>query len=133
MAPSYVRKSDAVVIVYDVTDSSSFIDVPTYWLPFVRKYLYPGRNDVSMLLLGNKIDKLGMRTITAEDGSSIARDEGMQFCEVSARNSISVSKVFHCLSQTLVSKENEELDKLSQLTTTLRRNQIELDTNNITP
>ena len=39
MAPSYIRKADAVILVYDISDHTSFVDIPLYWLPFVRRYL----------------------------------------------------------------------------------------------
>ena len=39
MAPSYIRKADAVILVYDVSDHSSFVDIPIYWIPFIRRYM----------------------------------------------------------------------------------------------
>ena len=78
---------------------------------------------MSLLLLGNKIDKSDQRAITGEDGCVLSRDAKMIFREVSARDCDTICGVFHSLAQTLVARENEELDKFSQLTVTIRRAQ----------
>ncbi|KAI6656406.1 Ras-related protein Rab-26-like [Oopsacas minuta] len=122
MAPSYIRKADAVILVYDISDHTSFVDIPLYWLPFTRRYL--SGEAVSLLLLGNKTDKSSQRVITGEDGYVLSRDAKMVFREVSSRDCDTISSVYHSLAQTLVAKENEELDKFSQLTITMRRAQI---------
>ena len=76
-----------------------------------------------MVLLGNKIDRNSQRVITGEDGCVLSRDASMVFREVSSLDCDTVCGVYHSLAQSLVARENEELDKFSQLTVTMRRAQ----------
>ena len=84
-------------------------------------------DSVSMVLLGNKIDRSSHRVITGEDGCVLSRDASMIFREVSSLDCDTVCGVYHSLAQSLVAKENEELDKFSQLTVTIRQAQNACD------
>ena len=84
-------------------------------------------DSVSMVLLGNKIDRSSHRVITGEDGCVLSRDASMIFREVSSLDCDTVCEVYHSLAQSLVAKENEELDKFSQLTVTIRQAQNACD------
>lgn len=52
MTPSYYRRADAVVLVYDITDLKSFEDLPS-WYADVRKY---AKENVKMIVVGHKLD-----------------------------------------------------------------------------
>lgn len=49
---SYYKGTHGVLLVYDITDRRSFVDVQN-WINDVEKY---GREDVVKILIGNKKD-----------------------------------------------------------------------------
>jgi Ras-related protein Rab-18 len=77
--------------VYDVTSRESFDSIENNWLKEAVEY-FPD-NDVVMMLVGNKID-LGNRSVTKQEGESMARKHGMMFIETSAKNRIGVQEAF---------------------------------------
>lgn len=50
---AYYKGADGIVMVYDITSSSSFEDIERFWLNEVESY---AEKDVELLLLGNKSD-----------------------------------------------------------------------------
>lgn len=78
-------------LVYDVTSRESFDSIENNWLKEAVEY-FPD-NDVVMMLVGNKID-LGNRSVTKQEGESMARKHGMMFIETSAKNRIGVQEAF---------------------------------------
>ena len=49
----YYKNADAVIIIYDVQNRSSFQDCFRYWLPEVEGAI---KSDTPIFLIGNKID-----------------------------------------------------------------------------
>ena len=56
LTPNFYRGSHGVIIVYDVTNRSSF-DKLDNWLTELD--LYSTKSDIVKMLVGNKIDKVG--------------------------------------------------------------------------
>lgn len=50
---SYYRGADGIIIVYDVTDQTSFEDINRVWVPEAENYSEKGTD---VLVLGNKSD-----------------------------------------------------------------------------
>lgn len=50
---AYYRGSQAILLVYDLTDKQSFNDIENFWLTEVDKY---GEKDALLILVGNKSD-----------------------------------------------------------------------------
>jgi len=92
---SFYRKADAVVLVYDITDQSSFNNCE-HWLGEVKKY---GKNSIVKALVGNRLDlvtsgtaKRGVELSTAKDW---AKSHGIDTCmEVSAMDGTNVNDAF---------------------------------------
>ena len=65
LTPVYFRRADAFVIIYDVTDKSTFKNVKS-WVSIVTASL---REHPSVLMLvGNKSDRGEMREVSLEEG-----------------------------------------------------------------
>ncbi len=117
----YYKNVDGVLLLYDVCDKSSFDDVNN-WLNDVKQN--SNRNnetDISLFLIGNKIDKDG-RVITREEGEKLAKSLGMKFFEISCKTNINIHEtmarmVLECYKRVTVSSTANEGVKLSKKNT----------------
>jgi Ras-related protein Rab-1A len=87
---SYYRGAHGIILVYDVSDKDSFLNLNT-WESEIQKY---ASQSVQRLLIGNKCDLLSsLRQVATQDGLDYAQHR-MPFIEVSAKNSINVEEAF---------------------------------------
>jgi Ras-related protein Rab-1A len=97
---SYYRGAQGIMVVYDVTDRESFNNVGM-WFKEVERYA--GEN-VSRMLVGNKIDLATYRAVTTEEGAAFADALSGQavsgqavkvpFMETSAKKNTNVEEAF---------------------------------------
>ncbi|OWF56414.1 GTP-binding protein YPTC1 [Mizuhopecten yessoensis] len=87
---SFYRGAHGIMLVYDVTDMDSFINVEK-WLQEVDKQR--GR-DNSIILVGNKSDMTSKRVVTWEMGKEYADKLGVLYLETSAKTSTNVETLF---------------------------------------
>jgi Ras-related protein Rab-1A len=92
LTTSYYRGAHGVVLVYDVTDQSSF-DHLASWIKDVD--LYSGE-EVVKLLIGNKNDVDG-KVVDPEPARAFAAENNMLFMEASAFSALNVSAAFKLL------------------------------------
>ena len=97
LIPSYIRDSSVAVIVYDVTNRQSFMDVDK-WVEDVRN---ERGTDVIIMVAGNKIDLADKRVVTLEEGDAKAADLNVMHIEVSAKAGVNVKTLFRRLAQEL--------------------------------
>jgi small GTP-binding protein len=88
---SYYRDSACAIIVYDITDKSSFDKIED-WIRDVRNLAPP---DCLLVLFGNKLDLAAQRAIPAEQGQDLAERHGLYFFETSAATGQNVSHAFN--------------------------------------
>ena len=88
LIPSYVRNSSIVFLVYDISVKTSFDNIPK-WITFIRTI-----ENTSLVLCGNKID-LSNREVKKEEGEELAKKEGIQFFEVSAKTDENIKNMFY--------------------------------------
>jgi len=111
LIPSYIRDSSVAIVVYDVTNRSSFSDCEA-WVSNVRA---ERGSEVPIFLVGNKIDQTDKRQVTTEEGERKAKDLGAHFAETSAKTSVNIKQLFKQIAQTLpadesVKREVQQLD-----------------------
>lgn len=87
---SYYRSAHAIVIVYDVTNRSSYEHIAS-WLDEVEHH---SCSDVSKALVGNKSDCRRDRIVTPEEGQTTASRHSMAFLETSAKTASNVEELF---------------------------------------
>lgn len=87
---SYYRGSHGIVIVYDITDKESFLNVRN-WLAEVHKY---ASDNVKILLVGNKCDLEKDRQVSIQEGQELANKLNIPFIEASAKDSTNVQQLF---------------------------------------
>ncbi|XP_036595907.1 ras-related protein Rab-6B-like [Trichosurus vulpecula] len=90
LIPSYIRDSTGAVIVYDVTNLSTFYQT-SRWIDDVRA---ERGEDIIVMLVGNKNDLGHKRQVTSEEGIQRAREMNVMFIETSAKTGHNVKQLF---------------------------------------
>ncbi|KAK0417800.1 hypothetical protein QR680_013219 [Steinernema hermaphroditum] len=85
--PAIVRDASAAVLVYDVTDESSFHNV-AYWRMFVQLEC---RNDPFVVIVGTKADDVKKRQVANSSGRRFAAETS--FLETSAKTGLNVDSI----------------------------------------
>ncbi|KAG2489599.1 hypothetical protein HYH03_011880 [Edaphochlamys debaryana] len=87
------RLSLGVLLVYDVTKSGSF-EAAKQWLKEFRENEEAAKSDMVIMLVGNKLDLMHLREVTAEEAQAFCEREGIFFIETSALDSTNVGEAF---------------------------------------
>jgi len=98
---SYYRGSNGIVVVYDITDMTSFNNVKQ-WMTEIRNY---AREDVSRFIVGNKSDLSAQRAVPTDTGLSFAQSQGVPFLETSAKNSDNVTRLFTEMTKEIMARQ----------------------------
>ncbi|XP_016376233.1 ras and EF-hand domain-containing protein-like [Sinocyclocheilus rhinocerous] len=90
IARSYFRKAHGVLLLYDVTSESSFLNVRE-WVEQIREST---DEDIPMCVIGNKVDLRAERPegscVSAFHGEKLAMSYNALFCEASAKEGTNV-------------------------------------------
>ena len=89
----YFRGADGVIVVYDITNRSSFDHLST-WLKEVEDNI---GSDCQLMLVGNKSDLSHNRAVFIRDVQAFATENGLSFVETSALTGDGIDKAFHNL------------------------------------
>ncbi|KAK3705177.1 hypothetical protein QZH41_013971, partial [Actinostola sp. cb2023] len=92
---AYYRDSHALLLLYDVTNESSFENIRA-WLAEIYEY---ASQDVIIMLLGNKADLNKQRAVTREQGEKLAKDHNVAFMETSAKTGLNVDLAFMAIAR----------------------------------
>ncbi len=96
---TYYNGAHGVMVVYDVTDESSFQRIPQ-WLNELRLYI---KENTVLILVGNKCDMEHRRLVTTEQGQALAKEFKFDaFMETSAKENDRVNLCFSTLVQKVV-------------------------------
>ncbi|MFW9942027.1 MAG: Rab family GTPase [Candidatus Thorarchaeota archaeon] len=100
----YFNGADGMMLVYDVTRSSSFSNVNN-WYSTAVKY---GLSGIPRILIGNKIDLKDEKKIILPMAEHLSQKLNAPFFETSALTGENVSEIFHKIGElTLLSKLQE--------------------------
>ena len=94
----YFRGANGALIVYDVTNYRSFVNVRK-WFEELMKYT----RDIPFILVGNKIDLKDERVVKSEEGAQLSEQLGCPFYETSAKTGENVDKIFYELAKLMLS------------------------------
>lgn len=95
---AYYRGAHGIIIVYDVTQQSSFDRVEA-WYKTVQQHT---KEDTQVIIVANKCDDEDSRVITTQQGEELAKSLNVPFIEASAKTGLNVSEVFVTLAQQIV-------------------------------
>ena len=100
----YFNGADGMILVYDVTRSSSFSNINN-WYSTAVKY---GLSGIPRILIGNKIDLKDEKKIILPMAEHLSQKLNAPFFETSALTGENVSEIFHKIGElTLLSKLQE--------------------------
>jgi small GTP-binding protein len=88
---SYYRAAAAAILVYDTTRKESFEHLGE-WLEEAR---INGNPNITVIVVGNKIDLHTQREVLTDEGKKWATDNGLLFLEASAKNNLGVAEAFN--------------------------------------
>lgn len=117
IAKSYFRKADGVLLLYDVTCETSFLDVRD-WVEAIEEST---PTPIPIMMCGNKIDLRqsfldeGKTVITQESGEKLAKEYGALFLEISSKENTNITEACVELGRLLRNIEDTELKESSGL------------------
>jgi len=94
MRDLYMKNGQGFVLVYSIIAQSTFNDLPDLREQILR---VKDKDEVPMILVGNKCDLQDQRVITTDQGEDLARKFGCAFLEASAKTRVNVDQIFHDL------------------------------------
>ena len=111
---SYYKGSKGVLIVYDITNYSSFESVDRW----INEFRMTSDENSAIVLVGNKNDNEELRKVTIEEGEEKAKKYNLGFFETSAKDGKNVDEAFKCLFEKVVEnykKNKEKTEKKGEL------------------
>ncbi|XP_078445145.1 ras-related protein RAB1BV isoform X1 [Wolffia australiana] len=88
---AYYRGAMGILLVYDVTDESSFNNIRN-WIRNIEQH---ASDNVNKILVGNKADMdESKRAVPTSRGQALADEYGIKFFETSAKTNLNVEEVF---------------------------------------
>lgn len=97
---SYYRNSVGVLLVYDITNHSTFEHIPL-WMMEAKRHIEPHRPVFA--LTGCKLDLVNSngarREVSKDEAKAFAEQNGLFFVETSARTGVNVEEAFSMVTQ----------------------------------
>jgi small GTP-binding protein len=90
LAPLYYKDADAIVLVFDITNASSFESL-TYWLNEIKQHSPATTN---IIIVGNKSDCIEQAVVEAETARDFAENAHIQFLLASAKDNSNIRELF---------------------------------------
>lgn len=104
---SYYRGAHGIIVVYEVSDMTSFQNVKQ-WLQEIERY---ASEDVSIMLVGNQMDRPEKKVVHFDTAKEFADLRGYTLIEASAKTSENVEKTFLTFAEEIVKKLREQEGK----------------------
>jgi Ras-related protein Rab-8A len=93
---AYYRGAMGILLVYDVTDESSFNNIRNW----IRNIELHASDNVNKILVGNKADMdESKRVVPTAKGQALADEYGIKFFETSAKTNLNVENVFFTIAR----------------------------------
>ncbi|KAJ8315109.1 hypothetical protein KUTeg_007259 [Tegillarca granosa] len=92
MREQYMRSGEGFLLIYSVTDRSSFNEIYKFHKQILR---VKDRDEFPMILVANKADLDHQRMISREEGNELADQLGISYIEASAKVRLNVDQAFY--------------------------------------
>ena len=96
MSTVYLKNAKAVILVYNVTDEKSFIELKDFWYKEVKEN---GPEDISFVIVANKDDCCGTKKVANETGEEFAKEIGAIFVSTSAGDGSTIEGLIKAIEQ----------------------------------
>jgi len=104
LGPIYYRESHGALLVYDITDNSSFVKVKN-WVKELRSQLGKG---VTLAIVGNKVDLEKSRAVNKDEALSYAQSVGAKHYDTSAKLNKGLEELFLDLTRRMLEAQSSE-------------------------
>ncbi|KAK8952342.1 Ras-related protein RABE1c [Platanthera zijinensis] len=102
-----------ILLVYDVTDESSFNNIRN-WIRNIEQH---ASDNVNKILVGNKADMdESKRAVPTSKGQALADEYGIKFFETSAKTNLNVEQVFFSIARDIKQRLAESDNKPEERT-----------------
>ncbi len=118
----YFRDSAACIIMYDITNRSTFNNLNN-WLQDIKNY--NNNPNIKILLVGNKCDLEHIRSVPDDEGQQFANQNNLTFFESSSKNSYNVFNIFQFITESIVNDIKNGNLILDKLTGIVKNNKID--------
>lgn len=88
---SYYKEADGCILLFDVTNRKSFDDINQYYIPKIKEKC---KENIPVIIIGNKIDLEDSRIISIEEASKLAYDNNFLYQEVSCIKNNFLNEIF---------------------------------------
>ena len=102
LVSSYVRDSEVVIIMYDITRRKSFVTLDK-WIDDARAH---SPKNCLIYIVGGKSDMADERAVTVEEGENAAAAYNVKFKETSAKLNLGVTPLFKMIADDLYVRDN---------------------------
>ena len=100
---SFVKGSDGIIYMYDITQKQSFINIKR-WLEDTEDYSLRAKK----IIVGNKIDMEERREVTEEMKNKLLNEIDIDLVEISAKKDRNVNEVFDKLVKIIIGDLTKE-------------------------
>lgn len=104
LGKSFIKKADAFILVYDITTKNSFNNLSNYY-KFSINDIEEKLSKKIIYLVGNKYDLKINRVVSEIQGQETANKYDAKFMEVSAKKSSTIKKLFDCIIQDIIKRD----------------------------
>ena len=124
IAKQYYKGANGVLLIYDISNRKSFERID-FWLKELKEN--NRIDELFLYLVGNKIDMEDKRVISFQEGEKYAKNNNINFFEVSAKSGKGVTELFNnvingVMEKILKKNEKEEIEDKVRLSTFLEKN-----------
>ena len=98
---NYYKGANGIILIFDVTNIKSYENIKK-WISEIKEEI---SNEVSIILIGNKIDNIKERKITREQGEKLANDINTTFFETSAKTGEGINESVFFLVKQIADKD----------------------------
>lgn len=99
---SYYKKSDGLILLYDVTEESTFLKVEKW----VKEIENNTNKDTVVYLVGNKIDNIDLRVVEREKAENSAKAINKKYFEISAKLGINLKETVFAIVRDILKQKN---------------------------
>ena len=104
---NYYKGARGIILMYDITNIKSYDNIKK-WINEIKDEI---SNEVTIILIGNKIDNEKERKISKEQGEQLAKDYNVAFFETSAKNGQGINESVLYLIKKLIDTDPEMKNK----------------------
>ena len=108
---NYYKGARGIILMYDVTNEKSYENIKK-WINEIKEEI---SEKVTIVLIANKIDNLGERKISKEQGEKLANEYSVPFFETSAKTGQGVNESVFFLVQKIIEADPEIKNKGKKL------------------